>query len=962
MCFCFSQYAAVTDAAIDPTQLQYQEIIANAESEEWARVEVATAALDANGCPTENFFCLYLLTVRAEYFYISARPERAERLLNFIGQSQLQGLTAEQTRDVREAADIVRAVGLRHRGQRFEGKARLTALVETPLTLRTMARARGELGYLNLQMGFYQDAILNYEISVRLSQEAEDENLHSFAEVGLALVEKAKGRYARSIAMLESIVLRLQILSSSKHLRRLGFIHGNLGSIYKQLGRYSDAMKEYQLARQYGLRADPVAFRASWLDMIASAHRLQGDHGLALGIIQNTFLPYVNQPSRLYFAHRELALNYAAVRDWRNATNEIATAIKFRLQAGVHTNIGEYFADQGVFLKHQSLDERALDSFLEGLRWSEQQQEPESVWKNTYGLFRHYRERGNRTTAIYWGKKTVNAIQTIRDGIVSLNDSAQNSYIQHISYVYQDLATELIADGRLVESEQILLMLKIRETKDHTSGIVQRTAQPEEQIGFIAAEQRVFAEFEGLRVKAVEMSAELNFLEIQRRSGFITVEEESRRAQLVVTVRESLKSWRTALEAWSIELFSQSSAIRGKHEVEREANTLISKSNMLRSLIKGAPIGTVALQYSQGEHDLGIVLTVQGLAFGYTVPIKRVELNKMISNLRLRMNNRQDIAEVSRALWKILISPVESEILAAKADTLVLSLTDSLRYLPFAALQKSDGRYLIEDYAVAHYAAAGGVRLASPITPWNIAAFGVTRAGQAKKREFAALPAVKREIETVVAAMSSYPSVTASIRLDETFDRASLELVLEGSHNVVHIASHFDFRAGDRNGSVLILGAKGSDENSTLSLNDLEEFNFGNLEQITLSACDTAIGGILNGNGIEVESLSTIMLTQKARSVLATLWKVADASTAEIMSRFYGQIATSPVKVTRAEALRRAQLILLRGVDVSGLQLVKEERAARRVGGSRSVQVEPAKHPWVHPYYWAPFVLSGNWL
>lgn len=137
--------------------------------------------------------------------------------------------------------------------------------------------------------------------------------------------------------------------------------------------------------------------------------------------------------------------------------------------------------------------------------------------------------------------------------------------------------------------------------------------------------------------------------------------------------------------------------------------------------------------------------------------------------------------------------------------------------------------------------------------------------------------------------------------------------------------------------------------------------NFRRVELLTLSACDTATGGGVNENGAEVEGLAAVVLKKEAKSVLATLWKVADSSTAGLMQRFYAPRAgASPP--SRAQALRQAQLALLQG---QGAQAPDTERAAQRstAGGQvpKALPVDPTK-PWAHPYYWAPFVLSGSWL
>ena len=114
---------------------------------------------------------------------------------------------------------------------------------------------------------------------------------------------------------------------------------------------------------------------------------------------------------------------------------------------------------------------------------------------------------------------------------------------------------------------------------------------------------------------------------------------------------------------------------------------------------------------------------------------------------------------------------------------------------------------------------------------------------------------------------------------------------------------------------------------------------------LTLSACDTAIGE-LQADGREIESFAALAQHQGVRSVLATLWAVPDLSTSIIMAKFYGQLAGGQDSLAaRAEALRSAQLLLLKG------PLSSEPVRAGRV---------TTHSPYADPFFWASFTLLGS--
>jgi CHAT domain-containing protein len=229
---------------------------------------------------------------------------------------------------------------------------------------------------------------------------------------------------------------------------------------------------------------------------------------------------------------------------------------------------------------------------------------------------------------------------------------------------------------------------------------------------------------------------------------------------------------------------------------------------------------------------------------------------------------------------------------------------------------------------------------------------------------FKKLPAVPDELAAVIRDDKQTGVVPGNSYLNNEFTRELLQKSLrsKGRYPLVHIASHFHFEPGNDTQSFLLLG-----DGTPLRLSDVEKENnlFGGVDLLTLSACETALGGGKSATGKEVDGLSIMAQRQGAKAVLATLWPVADNSTAQLMSQFYK--LRDDGKVSKGESLRQAQLSLLRGEvkpgdQPSGIRNFEVVLNEAKKNPDAPPFVPDPKKQYAHPYFWAPFILVGNWL
>lgn len=265
--------------------------------------------------------------------------------------------------------------------------------------------------------------------------------------------------------------------------------------------------------------------------------------------------------------------------------------------------------------------------------------------------------------------------------------------------------------------------------------------------------------------------------------------------------------------------------------------------------------------------------------------------------------------ELARALYDRLMRPLAPDI---QGPRVTISPHGSLHYLPFAAL--FDGKqYLIDRYSLRVIPSASVLAYLKSEPAAKIGkllALGNPDLGDPAYD----LPNAQQEALQVA---KLFPDSRALVR-----QQASKTAVkdLGSSFAMLHFASHAKFDPDAPLNSGLYL-AKGSEADGRLTVRDLYSLRL-DAQLVTLSACETGVGKVLSGD--DVIGLTRGFLYAGARSIVASLWEVDDAATAELMISFYQHLSTTGPR----EALRLAQL---------------ETRA---------------KHP--APRLWAAFEITGN--
>lgn len=277
-----------------------------------------------------------------------------------------------------------------------------------------------------------------------------------------------------------------------------------------------------------------------------------------------------------------------------------------------------------------------------------------------------------------------------------------------------------------------------------------------------------------------------------------------------------------------------------------------------------------------------------------------------------RKVNREKFLQVASDLYQSILALVEKDI---KTDKLIIVPHGVLHKVPFSALHDGS-KYLIDKYSISVFPAASVIEY-------------VIKKRKSEKEKLLVLANPQTDYVSLVFAEVEAKILSAMFPQNEVYYREKATETMAkkraSDFHVIHFATHGEFNDRQPLQSGLLLARDGEND-GFLQVHEVFGMDLANANLVTLSACETALSKIQGGD--DLIGLSRGFFYAGAPSLLATLWKVDDASTAKLMEFFYKNWQGG---MSKPEALRRAQITL------------------------------KAMPQYKHPFYWAPFVMIGDW-
>jgi CHAT domain-containing protein/tetratricopeptide (TPR) repeat protein len=767
----------------------------------------------------------------------------------------------------------------------------------------------------------------------------------------IGVVYSVLGRYGQALHYSQqALVIQRAVgdrIWEGRNLNDLATIYSNLGQNLKALEYFQQALAIYKETGQ------------------------RSEQGRTLSNIAIIYFELEQYPKALEYSQQALAIakeiGEKAVEVWnlgiigsvyRNL-KQYPKALEFYQQAlAIEREVGDKRTQGGLLIRtglvYYSLEQypKALEFYQQALAISREVgvRDIEGANLSLIGLLLEVQKQPELAIVFY--KQSVNVIEEIRKDLQVLPKDLQQSYTETVAGIYRRLANLLLKQDRVLEAQRVLDLLKVQELDDYLRNVRgnNNTAQG---LPNLPPEQTTWTSYEVILNKAVEIGKELTQLRKIKPENR-TTEQEQRIAQLVNAQEKIVEDFNNFTESSEVSaLVQQLNPKARKVDLVNNLDELIALQDNLRNLQQKA----VLLYPLILDDRIELILTTpDSPPIRRTVPVPKKQLNEAIVAFRSALlDPTSDAKTPAQQLYNWLIKPLEADLKAADAETIIYAPDAQLRYIPLAALY--DGQqWLVQRYRINNITAASLTDLnTKPQRQLQVLAGAFTTGRYSftvggESFNFSGLPSAGVEVENLA---KTVPSTTKFI---DTAFTPQVTVPKMDDYTVVHLATHAAFVVGTPDDSFILFG-----NGERVTLRDIQTWSLKNIDLVVLSACETGLGGKL-GNGEEILGLGYQMQRAGARAAIASLWSVSDGGTQALMDSFYTALESKDVgqniQPTKAEALRQAQIALITG-DYTALGGQRGIGLQQRIRNNLPPQVASRLS---HPYYWAPFILIGNGL
>jgi CHAT domain-containing protein len=713
------------------------------------------------------------------------------------------------------------------------------------------------------------------------------------------------GDYSRAERVLK------QLRETSGKEGREAIIALNLSAENEKWLRRYDKTKEYaEEALEISRREGRKGLQGEGLLILSEVQWKLGQQKEAIRLAKETLeLSGEMQPRSNYLAgrsHQTLGLFYLSTNRLPDALEHCEKAVERLRKSRSWRPLAQSYFFLGQAQRRSDMNEEATKSYELSIKFARSIGRPETLWRAYSQLGRLADRKGEQQKAFKYYAEAISLIEEMRG---ELGDPGlKAAFMEDKFQVYEWMIQLLYRLKHDEEAFNYLERAKARNMLDMLGdkSFSSRNVEIEE---LLARERSVQEQLQELM--RASGAASLQVSEKGDDSDEGSEESETEERQEIALLQAEQKTLLDRIEQLNSDLASL-----------MKVNPLTAKE--VQSLLDEE---TVLLAYYTGSEWSGVFLVTKEKTLGLQIDIPRKRLAEKVNQFRketeqgltVKVFTSKEYEKPLTDLYAILIKPVEKEVAGKKH--LVVVPHGMLHYLPFQALRSPEGKYLIESYTLSYLPSASVLKYAREKNRGNHAdLFAVAN----PLTDLSPLPAAEVEAREVSALFARKEVLLGPSATKTTFKKDAPQ------YDFLLFSTHGEMIESDPLKSNLRFTPTQQDDGK-LTVSEIFDMEVkANL--VTLSACETGLARGTKGDfpqGDDLVGLSRAFIHAGAPSVVASLWKVSDESTVAMMRSFYSNLQTMP----KAEALQQAQLALAKSSAMTSS----------------------------HPYFWAPFILVGDW-
>ena len=775
------------------------------------------------------------------------------------------------------------------------------------------------IGEIQWTQGRGDEALKNVRESVQIAQREGMPGVAGLGQHLLSAISRSKGRYREAMGYAEQA---LQIAKDSGNNSLVMFCLYDMGQIHRFQGNFEKARDHFTRSLDLAKELKNGKWMALNFAELGDMCSRKRDFRCALENYRQAteLFESLKNKKGLALTYNKMGMSCLHMKEMKTALTHFEKSHDLARDMGMKPLVALTSLNMGKVLNRMGRPEDALAKTDEAIALYKEVDIPDPLRECYFMKGFILEKKGDIPAAEKHYAESVKVLESLREDVAG-GEEEMLAFVEMRGHSYKRLVALLLKQGKIAEALEYLERSRLRNLRDQFDQLAPRLSNEREEEAK-AREKVLREEIEAARTQLVEEKSKPEEAQDVTKIAQLETRLNEKRQQYIEYIndlRDKFPELASLLAIQPDSLIDLQSLLPPEVAI---IQYLILEEGLYTFVVTRESVSHREVKVSQGDLE-GKIDYFRSLLMNPQIPLNLGPLEG--KTLRPKDKGRSDAYEMfispflkaSQELYQLLIKPVEGEL--SRAEILGIIPNGKLHLLPFQALGEPNPRggfrFLLENKSIFHLNSQSILKFAQKRAKeigdkGTLIAFG---------NPDDSLRHAEEEIDLIKRVFAQAKAYT---RRDATEDKVKTGLA---GFNILHFATHGKMKGNIKESYILLAPSPDGKEDGKLFLREIWGLPLLGYQLVTLSACETAMGKEASGD--VMVSLETAFLRAGTPTILASLWAVDDQATGVLMKTFYHNVT----KQGKAEALRTAQVALL------------------------------SDPRYVYPYYWAPFIVVGDW-